>query len=185
MENYFNKHKLRLIHSIKKSGSLLEIGCGRGLLLKKLKRDYLVKGIDISRSAIKSASKFIEKNRLKVMNIEESQINGRYDVILAFDVLEHLKNPKRAIIKIRNSLKKEGVLILSVPNNYGFFGKIITSYFNFIDRTHTSTYEREKWISLLKENGFKIEEYNQSTFGISKRKFMKHLSFNLIVLCRK
>lgn len=181
-EKIFNKNRAILIRSQKPSGNLLEIGCGRGALLNEFKDNYSIKGIDISPSAIKEASKLIKKPFLEVKNIEKKKIKGKYDVIIAFDVLEHLKNPKKAIDRIRKALKKNGVFIFSVPNNYGLFGKIATLLFNYIDRTHISTYKRKKWISIMKKSKFKINIYNEHHFGISSHDFMKHFSFNLIIV---
>ena len=110
---------------------------------------------------------------------------GKYDIILAFDVLEHLKDPEKEILKVKKSLKKNGVFIFSVPNNYGLYGKIMTSFFNYMDRTHISTYKRKKWIAILKDAGFKVEVYNQHQFGISKRDFTKHLAFNLVIVASR
>lgn len=182
LEKKFNEHKFKLIHQIKPSGNLLEIGCGRGKLLAKLDKYYFITGVDISPSAIKEASKLIDKKHLSIFNIEKKPITNKYDIILAFDVLEHLTDPETEILKIKNALKKNGVFIFSVPNNYGIFGKIMTLFFNYMDKTHISTYERNKWIEIIKHRGFKIEVYNQHSFGISKKEFIKHFAFNLIIV---
>jgi len=185
LEKLFNSYKIKLIHSLSPSGNLLEIGCGRGILLNQLKKFYSVKGCDISPIAIAHASKLIGKKNLRVLDIEKQNISGKYEIILAFDVLEHLKNPEKALNKIKKSLKKEGIFIFSVPNNYGLFGSFMTKFFNFVDRTHISTYKRKKWIFLFKQAGFNLEIRNQHLFGISKSEFTKHFSFNLIGIARK
>jgi len=185
LERKFNEYKINLIRSTKPSGKLFEIGCGRGKLLNELKRYYAISGIDISSSAVLEASKLIGKNHLKVLDIEKESINGKYDIILAFDVLEHLKNPSKALFKIKKSLKKNGVFIFSVPNNYGLFGKLMTSFFNYIDKTHVSTYERDKWIRIMENAGFNIEIYNEHLFGISKYDMTKYFSFNLVIVAKK
>ena len=194
-ESYFNtvldsnpllkkdiEQKVHLIKSYKKRGRLLEIGCGSGVLLNKLKDDFDVFGIDISEYAIKKACEKIDKEELKVLNIEKEDINGNFDVIIAFDVMEHLKNPDKVIKKIKKLLIKDGIFIFSVPNNYGIFGRFMTNIFNFIDKTHVSTFRREKWINLLKQNNFNIEILNHGLFGYEKKDFAKHFSFNLVVI---
>ena len=194
-ESYFNtvldsnpllkkdiEQKVHLIKSYKKRGRLLEIGCGSGVLLNKLKDDFDVFGIDISEYAIKKACEKIDKEELKVLNIGKEDINGNFDVIIAFDVMEHLKNPDKVIKKIKKLLIKDGIFIFSVPNNYGIFGRFMTNIFNFIDKTHVSTFRREKWINLLKQNNFNIEILNHGLFGYEKKDFAKHFSFNLVVI---
>jgi 2-polyprenyl-3-methyl-5-hydroxy-6-metoxy-1,4-benzoquinol methylase len=197
-KNYFNtatdfnfvkkidaNSKVKLIRSIKPEGKLLEIGCGDGHLLKELQTFYSVCGFDISPSAIEKAKQLTGNKNLKVMNLEKKRITGKYDIILAFDVLEHLKEPEKSIIKIKNSLKKDGVFIFSVPNNYGVFGKIMTRIFNFIDKTHISTYPRRRWIEILEGHGFYLDIRGQSLFGIIKSEMGKHISYNLLVIAKK
>lgn len=180
----FDKWKLKLIYSLKPSGRLLEIGCGDGRFLKKLQDNYSVAGFDISPSAINHASGLIKNKYLKVLDIEKESIIGKYDIILAFDLLEHLKDPKKAILKIRKALNKDGIFILSVPNNYGFYGRLSTKLFNFIDKTHVSAYERKSWIKMLEDSGFSLDIQDQTLIGILKSSIAKHFSFNLFIIAR-
>jgi len=177
------RNKLELISSFKRSGSLLEIGCGDGKLLTSLKGRYDVAGTDLSEYAIRKAAGSIDKNKLKVSDIEREAIRGKYDIIVAFDVLEHLRSPKAAIAKIRKSLKQGGILIFSVPNNYGIFGNIMTRIFNYLDSTHVSTLKREEWIQLVKDSNMTIEKtISQSPLGFFESDIAKHFSFNLVVV---
>jgi len=177
--------KIKMIRSLKNSGRLLEIGCGTGKLLNELQKYYSVFGIDISPYAISEASKTIINKNLNVLDIEKGKIIGNYDIIIAFDILEHLNNPKNAIIKIKKSLKESGIFILSVPNNYGLYGKIITRVFNFIDKTHISTFNRNFWIKILQEEGFDMDIRNQSWFGIFKSDISKNFTDNLLIIAKK
>lgn len=179
------KEKIKLIESYKKKGKLLEIGCGVGDLLNKLQTIYNVKGIDISKHAIDKASKKIDKKKLMVLDIEKENIKDNFDIVIAFDVMEHLKRPKEVLKKIKNILNKNGILIFSVPNNYGFFGKIMTRVFNFIDKTHISTYRREKWIKIIKKLDFDIDIINHGIFGFRKDEKTKHFSYNVVFIAKK
>jgi len=185
LEAYFNKHKVNLIRSVKPSGSLLEFGCGRGRLLNGLKLDYSLSGCDLSYSAITQASKLLKIKNLKVLDIERSHIRKKYDIIIAFDVLEHLKDPGKAIGKISRALEEDGAFIFSVPNRYGIFGTLITSMFNVMDKTHISTLKRRCWIALVRDSGMLPDVRNQHLFGISNKDVAKHFSFNLIVIAKK
>jgi len=185
LDKVYIRQKVDLIRSLKSSGRLLEIGCGNGELLKSLKKFYSVSGVDISHSAITETSKHINKKHLKVMDIEKKNISGKYDIILAFDLLEHLRNPRKAIKKIKRTLNKDGIFIFSVPNKYGLYGRLATGFFNFVDKTHISTYERSRWIGLMEKEGFKLDVRNQSMFGIIKSGIGKFISFNLFVIAKK
>lgn len=178
------KQRVKLIRSFKSYGSLLEIGCGEGRLLNELKKYYEISGIDISKFAISKASRLIDKNKLKVMDIENGNLKDTYHIIIAFDVLEHLKNPRKTIMKIKKALKKDGIFIFSVPNNFGIFGKIATAILNYFDKTHVSTFKREHWIKLMKDANFKIKIFDQNLFGFFKSKLSRHLSFNLVIVAQ-
>jgi hypothetical protein len=62
------------------------VGC-RGVIYKT----SYVRSVDNSLAAVSRAGKREEKNRLKVMDIEQSSIDGQYDAVLAFSVLKHPK----------------------------------------------------------------------------------------------
>jgi 2-polyprenyl-3-methyl-5-hydroxy-6-metoxy-1,4-benzoquinol methylase len=178
--------KVDFILSYKNKGKLLEIGFGNGILLKKLSKYFDVFGLDISEHNVKKASKIINNRKLFIGDIEKINTSKNYDVMLAFDVLEHLNNPAKTIKKIYNMLKKNGIFIFSVPNNYGLFGKISTLLFNFVDRTHRSTYKRVKWIKMIKEFNLEcIDIINENWLGFYKNKLSKHFAYNLLIVCRK
>ena len=180
----FDNWKLKLIYSLKPSGRLLEIGCGDGRFLKKLQNHYSVSGFDISPSAINHASNLIKNKSLKVLDIEKGRIIGKYDIILAFDLLEHLKEPKKSMLKIKKALNKDGIFIFSVPNNYSFYGGLSTRLFNFIDKTHVSAYKRKSWIKILEDSGFALDIRDQTMIGIFKSRIAKYFSFNLFIIAK-
>ena len=174
--------KANIVKSFKKRGDLLEIGCGDAFLLNELKGNFNAVGIDISEHALMRAQKLIDKRKLKIMDIEKEDLKGKYDVILAFDVLEHLKNPKKAIIKVKKALKNRGIFIFSVPNNHGLFGSISTMVFNYFDKTHMSTFKRGEWIRIVNDLGFKeLEIINKTWFGFTKFDLAKYFTTTFIV----
>jgi len=105
-----------IIRLVPPNSYVLDIGCGRGGLLKYL-RDKLncrVMGIDISDDAIRICKeKGIDAIRC---DVEKDDIPGKYDVIILCAVLEHLIDPVSLLIKIRRNLREEGSVIIGVPN---------------------------------------------------------------------
>lgn len=180
------KMKANLIRAHKKQGKLLEIGCGDGLLLNELKNEFDIFGTDISQFALKKAQRLVDERKLKILDVEKEDLPDQYDVIIAFDVLEHLRDPKKAMIRVGKALNKDGVFIFSVPNNYGFFGKLSTKILNYFDKTHISTYERKKWVDMIKEMNFKkMEIINKTWFGFQKADFSKHFASSFVVVLGK
>lgn len=196
-ENYFNtisdkfpyfkfwNAKVNVIHSLKSKGDLLEIGCGNGVLLGKLKEYFRVWGVDISPSAIAEAKQRVGSSRVWVADVQhETAVRSKFNIIIALDVLEHLPQPQSTIRYIRKLLKRDGVFMFSVPNNYGLYGKFSTCLMNYFDRTHISTYQRFKWIELITENGFVIDKiFNKTLFGIYPDGLSKYIGSSVIICC--
>jgi SAM-dependent methyltransferase len=98
------------------AGRMLELGCGRGELLKgALNRGWSVSGVEMTED-------YIEVARSQGIEIEASSIENckaleqTYDVILLAAVLEHLYDPMETLGKIRDALRPGGLLFIDVPN---------------------------------------------------------------------
>jgi len=104
-----------------KGAAILDVGCGTGHFLYYLKKkgykNFL--GIDISPQQIEFCKENISE-KVKLANGLEflKDKNRIYDVVAAHDLLEHM--PKEKILffvdVVYNSLKKEGIFIVRVPN---------------------------------------------------------------------
>ena len=100
---------------------ILDVGCGGGLVSEGLSKiGATVTGIDFIKENIKIAKMHAKKNNLKinyfVKDFEKEKITSKYDVIIILEVLEHLSNWEEFLKKIKLSLKKNGVLIISTIN---------------------------------------------------------------------
>ena len=186
-----NRNRLKLLLKAKNCGKLLEIGCGKGRFLKLANKYFDIEGIDISAFAIHSIE-CLSSELIKIKNIEEDTIlSNNYDVIAAFNLLEHLGKPSNVIYNIYNGLKERGVFVGSVPNNFGAIGGPFTSLTNFIDKTHCSTYSPSHWHRLFDRAGFKeIIFFGELLAGPNinffiRNKAWKYLAFNLVFLCEK
>ena len=79
--------------------SILDIGCGGGLLCEPLSRlGANVTGIDASKQNIEAASIHAKNNNLNInyihTTVEELDIKGSFDTILNMEVVEHVNNQK-------------------------------------------------------------------------------------------
>lgn len=93
--------------------SILDVGCGAGLLTKELERYGKVAGIDISPDAVRfSQSRGI---RADTQALETFRSEKKFDCVLALDVLEHCYDDARAIRNIRALLKPNGIAVIFVP----------------------------------------------------------------------
>lgn len=97
---------------------ILEVGVGgEGGILRHLKDDNTVMGVDASRSAMTSSKKFgIE---VVILNVDRQALpfdNNSFDYIFSIDVFEHLANPQFVVEEIIRVLNNDGQLFLTTPN---------------------------------------------------------------------
>lgn len=144
MFNYINKY-----YPIKegKGKKLIEYGCATGAAATVLK-DYGfdVTSTDISKYAVKKAQKNYKEIKFLVHDMEKPFLNGKFDIALAFDVIEHLPHPQIGIKNVYNLLRAGGSVIFSTPNDYPHVSN---------DPTHVSVKPPKEWGKILKKVGFK------------------------------
>ena len=175
----------------KQGGKLLEIGCGSGEFLEVASDRFDVYGIDISPYAV-SISQKIAGAHVFGGDVEKTDLSrSRYDVIAAFNVLEHLERPDRVLRQVCSALPHEGLFIGSVPNNTGLVGSIATRIANLFDRTHRATYPPDTWYRLLVGAGFeRVSFFGEITLSKARSVFVRRplwrqVSFNLVFVCSK
>lgn len=99
---------------------ILDIGCGNGnLSLPLASLGFDVTGVDLDPTSIGHAKTAAEDVSLTVRFVEGSveQVTGEtFDVIVASEVLEHLRDPHAFLQSLRERCRPDGLLLLSVPN---------------------------------------------------------------------
>lgn len=116
--SYFHKNRENLVKKmIEQYGQgtkYLDIGCGTGLLLRHLPKGSV--GMDINPRAIAKAQKNAPHTALVVADIDNIPFPGNsVDTALCVDVLDRLPYPDQAISEMERILKKDGVLIGTIP----------------------------------------------------------------------
>lgn len=95
---------------------LMDVGCGTGVTLEEFGRHGWICGLDLSPRALAYAKK--RDPRVPVVQADLASLpiaSGSLDVVLAFDVIEHLDDDVAAAREIHRVLKPGGIAILNVP----------------------------------------------------------------------
>jgi len=134
-----------------KDAKILEIGCSGGSLMKILNENgyHNITGIDISEDAI---------NLCKERGVDAKVMDGakilfednKFDLIIASDILEHIKNEGAALSEWNRVLKTSGKLIIFVP---AF--NLLWSKHDEINK-HYRRYDKEELSKKLKGADFKL-----------------------------
>jgi 2-polyprenyl-3-methyl-5-hydroxy-6-metoxy-1,4-benzoquinol methylase len=127
----------RLVKDVIQNGNyvdgkvVLEIACGRGgfscWLAQQRFRPALIAAADFSKTAITMGKVFAQKNNLKidwqVCDIQNlAHFQEIFDLVISCETIEHVPEPKRALVELGRVLKRGGKLILTCPNYLGSMG---------------------------------------------------------------
>jgi len=143
---------------------ILDIGCASGLNLTLLFHLGFedIEGIDL-------VPQFVERARRLNLNVRQAdlflyQSEHKYDVVICTEVLEHLEDPELALKKIREFLKEEGIIYLSVPVYDSVKWRVRRLLFKetrefhskLHDETHINAFSWRSVKRLLERNNFEI-----------------------------
>jgi SAM-dependent methyltransferase len=105
-------------HSRVRGGRLLEVGCSSGYQLRAFKDagKFSVEGLDIDRSATDFARHVLALEVWQGTLLEAGLPNDTYDMVVLFNVLEHLLDPVVELREVARILRPGGRLALKVPN---------------------------------------------------------------------
>lgn len=154
---WYNFIKRRVPLEENKNKKVLEIGCAIGAYSKILsEKGFDVTATDISNFILKEARKHNKNITFKKVDIEkEINVSQQFDYIFAFEVVEHLNHPKRAMTNIYDILKKGGVFIFSTP---------FVSTQTLKDPTHINVHNPDWWLTLGRKAGFSKVKFSYASF---------------------
>ena len=111
-----DKRRYNFIKEKISNKNLLDFGCGVGGFLDMAKKSAIkVSGVELE---IALQASYQERKLNVFSNLKEAQEkNEKYDIITAFHVVEHLQNPKKILEDLSKLLKKNGEIIIEVPNS--------------------------------------------------------------------
>lgn len=177
--------------------SVLDIGCGTGSVATELgKAGYDVTAVDLD---LKSIDECKQNNRLTnveflLQNAETMDLEKKFDVVIACEIIEHSEYPDLVVKSIRRHLNKNGIAIVSVPNGYCLWeivvsrflqkSKLVAKFYRspriFKKMTgattpfysnnafcfHINFFSYGRFKKLLHDEGFKILHVDHSDLGI-------------------
>jgi SAM-dependent methyltransferase len=109
----------------RKTGRLLDIGCGAGSLLRAARRaDWDAEGTDISRPAVEHARS--EGFTVFCGELEEARYpEASFDVVTAIEVLEHVPDPRAVLSEIKRVLRPGGLFWGTTPHGRGMSARLL------------------------------------------------------------
>lgn len=103
---------------------LLDVGAGQGeFALAALQSGFDYTGIEVIPAYANSVQRLIG-HRIYCANVMEIELETRYDIVVAGDVIEHVEDPWQFIRKIKSFLSDESILWLSTPDMFAPYHKL-------------------------------------------------------------
>ena len=150
-----NFHKL-------KPGKVLEIGCGPGTISNELgEMGFDCLAVESSQKAFDIAKYVNEKSRNVEISKKLPAKKSEYDVLMAFEVLEHIEKDRDILQDWSKYILPDGLLVLSVPAHMSKWGD------TDVWAGHYRRYEKKELISLLENTGFEIVKFESYGFPLS------------------
>lgn len=154
---YFRSHLALVARFRPPPGRLLEIGAAAGYALDEARAaGWSVRGLELSPEAVRSARDRFGVDVLEG-GVDALDEEAAYDVIVAFQTLEHLADVRGALRAIRRALRPGGVLLLTTPDHDSVVRKLTRRFWVSYRPEHVLYFDRGTLSALLSEEGIPIE----------------------------
>lgn len=182
---YDEVHNFVLKNILKKGEKLkiLDVGCGDGRLLNKIKNQELF-GVDVNLKELEKAEqRGVVTSRLNIDIEPLPYKDDFFDVIISSEVVEHLLVPDNLIKEAYRVLKNDGIFIVTTPNvaSLGrrimlFLGKNVFFESSPYDKDavgHLRYFTADSLKKLFRKYGFKITKLSSDLINFDSHGFLK------------
>jgi 2-polyprenyl-3-methyl-5-hydroxy-6-metoxy-1,4-benzoquinol methylase len=195
----YGTHKL-IAEELEKNLLILDVGCNKGYLKSLTDNSNTFYGLDSNEGDLEIAHQngyvFIEKINLNEYG--KLKLKKTFDVIIFADILEHVLHRNEILeFFIENHLKKNGRIIVSLPNVAHItirlkllFGDFTYTEAGILDKTHLHLFTLKSARDFIAACGLRIEreKFSSNRFGYILDLFPilgKLLGYNIILVCRR
>lgn len=160
----------------------LDVGCASGFMASKIAKRFPKArffGVDAYKEAITYAKH--KYPSIKFIHAEAEKLPfkpNQFDLILCYETIEHVRNPKKAMLELKRVLKPKGTLILSMDSGNLAF-RIIwffweKTYGKAWQNAHLNTFHHTDLEKLIINSGFNI-----------KKKYFTHFRLEVVYVAEK
>lgn len=141
--------------------SFLEIGCGTGFVLSGIRREFpswRLCGSEVFHQGLSVAEKRVPGVSLFQMDARRIPFEEEFDVIGAFDVLEHIEEDEAVLHQLRQATRPGGGIALTVPQHRFLWSRVDEYSF------HKRRYSRTELVEKVARAGFEVMRVTSFVF---------------------
>jgi 2-polyprenyl-3-methyl-5-hydroxy-6-metoxy-1,4-benzoquinol methylase len=156
LRRYYQRDRTRHLKAVFREGAtVLDIGCGSGVFLATL-RDLgmRVTGQDVSPQPTEAGRRELG---IELVSTPLSSLDGPFDVITSYDVIEHWIDPRELVRAMRRLCHADTTVVLRTPN-HGSWLRALTGrrWLWYMPPAHIHLFTAASLCRLLESNGFKV-----------------------------
>jgi SAM-dependent methyltransferase len=148
------RYRLERVLQVARSGRLLDVGCGGGEFLRAARSSFDVVGVDLA-ARMKGSDEGIRffQGRLEDASFEEKS----FQIVTAFEVLEHLFDPTSMLRTIHRVLAANGWFVFQTGDANSFRARLNLESWPYLQPpVHLNIFGRRSLAILMRRTGFRI-----------------------------
>jgi len=165
-----------------KQGTVLDIGCGEGMVLNYIEERLPYLGLDVNADCINKAKgiwEYRNNTEFRTMSLDENlKLNQKFDSIVLLAVIEHLVSPEKCLTILKTYLKEKGRMIVTTPGPFAEKILNIGSRFGLFDKEaqkeHKKIFNKKELYQLTAAAGLRINYHSTFECGLNHIMVMVH-----------
>ncbi len=148
-------HYRRRFLNFRRTNRLLEIGTAAGGFLLCCQKDgWDTYGVELSTPSSEFARKQYGLNVISGTIHDAGYRSNFFDIVVAWQTMEHIPNPRQVIIEVYRVLRPGGFFVLSVPCWEGLSIRLLKDRYRYVGRDHLFYFSRQNLRQMLSDIGF-------------------------------
>ncbi|OGV65184.1 MAG: hypothetical protein A2283_12815 [Lentisphaerae bacterium RIFOXYA12_FULL_48_11] len=181
-DTIINKELRKISHEYKGLKKFVDFGCGNGartMIFAEFGRE--ITGLDCDDYLLPEGKKHITFFKRNFLHSELQ--DNITDMVLCFDVVEHMEQPSALLQEIHRVMTSTGILILSTPNRNRltswpllalglkkYPARISKEFDQYPEYWHLTEYSEKQLHKLVEDNNFQVLEWKKIFYGLPGRK---------------
>jgi SAM-dependent methyltransferase len=158
------RHRFERVRAHARPGRWLDVGCSTGNFVAAAAAGGMqASGIDISPAAVEQG--VAQGLALHASAVEAYDPPERFDTITAFDLLEHVLDPRATLERMRSWLAEDGTLVMTLPDVSSIYPRLLMRrhWFYYYPDEHFWYFDPRTIRRVLEEQGFQITVLARAT----------------------